>query len=127
MINRRSSDISIRTLDRSPTHFQSIVPVKMEQTQEKSESDSDQPDCSEKAALMKVDNSKSKDEETKARKKNLSWNDKSIEDPENITAETNLLPDTSSEARVTLVRFIISLNLWRVKHAFFDIILNVFL
>ncbi|XP_072758120.1 uncharacterized protein [Anoplolepis gracilipes] len=98
IINRRSSDISIRTLDRSPTHFQSIVPVKME-TQEKSESDSDQPDCSEKAALMK-DNSKSKDEETKARKKNLSWNDKPIEDPENITAETNLLPETPNEARV---------------------------
>ncbi|XP_050452657.1 uncharacterized protein LOC126852192 isoform X2 [Cataglyphis hispanica] len=98
IINRRSSDISIKTLDRSPTHFQSIVPVKME-TQEKSESDSDQPDCSEKAALMK-NNLKSKDEETKARKKNLSWNDKSIEDPENITAETNLLPETPNEARV---------------------------
>lgn len=99
IINRRSSDISIRTLDRSPTHFQSIVPVKME-TQEKSESDSDQPDCSEKAALMKDMNSKRKDEETKARKKNLSWNDKNIEDPENITAETNLLPETPNEARV---------------------------
>lgn len=109
IINRRSSDISIRTLDRSPTHFQSIVPVKME-TQEKSESDSDQPDCSEKAALMKDMNSKSKDEETKARKKNLSWNDKNIEDPENITAETNLLPETPNEARV-MVRLIIALNL----------------
>ncbi|EFN73827.1 hypothetical protein EAG_06469 [Camponotus floridanus] len=103
IINRRSSDISIRTLDRSPTHFQSIVPVKME-IQEKSESDSDQPDCSEKAALMK-DNSKSKDEETKTRKKNLSWNDKNLEDPENITAETNLLPETPNEARVMSTDF----------------------
>lgn len=79
------------------------------ETQEKSESDSDQPDCSEKAALMK-NNLKSKDEETKARKKNLSWNDKNIEDPENITAETNLLPETPNEARV-MVRLIIALNL----------------
>lgn len=121
IINRRSSDISIRTLDRSPTHFQSIVPVKMEM-HEKSESDSDQPDCSEKAALMK-DNSKSKDEETKTRKKNLSWNDKNLEDPENITAETNLLPETPNEARV-MVRLIISFNLSKTKHAFFDILLN---
>lgn len=100
MINRRSSDISIRILDRSPTHFQSIVPVKTE-TQEKSESDSDQPDCSEKAALMHA-KSKDKDEETKVRKKNLSWkNDKNMEDPEDITAEANLLPEnTSGEARV---------------------------
>lgn len=45
--------------------------------------------------------SKGKDEETKLRKKNLSWNDKSIEDPENITAETNLLPEnTTSETRI---------------------------
>lgn len=58
------------------------------------------------------DNSKSKDEETKTRKKNLSWNEKNIEDPENITAETNLLPETPSEARV-MVRLIISLNLYR--------------
>lgn len=100
IINRRSSDISIRTLDRSPTHFQSIVPIKLE-IQEKSESDSDHPvDCSEKAALM-TEKSKSKDEEPKVRKKNLSWNDKNIEDPEDITPETNLLPEnTSSEARV---------------------------
>ncbi|EZA60845.1 hypothetical protein X777_13047 [Ooceraea biroi] len=104
VINRRSSDISIRTLDRSPTHFQSIVPVpvpvKTEGGQEKSESDSDQPDCSEKAALMN-EKSKGKDEEVKVRKKNLSWNDKSMEDPENITAETNLLPEnTTNEARL---------------------------
>lgn len=99
IINRRSSDISIRTLDRSPTHFQSIVPIKTE-VQEKSESDSDHPDCSEKAALMN-EKSKSKDEEPKVRKKNLSWNDKNIEDPEDITPETNLLPEnTSGEARV---------------------------
>lgn len=45
---------------------------------------------------------KSKEEESKARKKNLSWKtDKNTEDPEDITAETNLLPEnTSSEARV---------------------------
>lgn len=99
MINRRSSDISIRTLDRSPTHFQSIIPIKTE-VQEKSESDSDHPDCSEKVALMN-EKSKSKDEEPKVRKKNLSWNDKNIEDPEDITPETNLLPEnTSGEARI---------------------------
>lgn len=112
MINRRSSDISIRTLDRSPTHFQSIiVPVKTE-IQEKSESDSDHPDCSEKAALMN-EKSKSKDEEPKIRKKNLSWNDKNIEDPEDITAETNLLPENpSGEARVMVhhVYYIIKLT-----------------
>lgn len=58
--------------------------------------------------------SKSKDEETKVRKKNLSWNDKTIEDPENITAETNLLPEnTTSEARI----FIVSLNSYKcLKH-----------
>ena len=111
IINRRSSDISIRTLDRSPTHFQSIVPIKTE-VQEKSESDSDHPDCSEKAALM-TEKSKSKEEEPKVRKKNLSWNDKNIEDAEDITPETNLLPEnTSSEARVMvrntyyIIRFI---------------------
>jgi len=110
IINRRSSDISIRTLDRSPTHFQSIVPIKTE-VQEKSESDSDHPDCSEKAALMN-EKSKSKDEEPKIRKKNLSWNDKNIEDPEDITPETNLLPEnTSGEARVMVynVYYIIKL------------------
>lgn len=69
------------------------------------------------------DNSKSKDEETKTRKKNLSWNDKNLEDPENITAETNLLPETPNEARV-MVRLIISFNLSKTKHAFFDILLN---
>ncbi|XP_020293300.1 uncharacterized protein LOC109859437 isoform X2 [Pseudomyrmex gracilis] len=98
VINRRSSDISIRTLDRSPTHFQSIIASAKTEIPEKSESDSEQPDCSEKAALMNVEKSKGKDEETKVRKKNLSWNDKTIEDPENITAETNLLPEnTTSE------------------------------
>ncbi|XP_018375127.1 PREDICTED: uncharacterized protein LOC108768920 [Trachymyrmex cornetzi] len=104
IINRRSSDISIRTLDRSPTHFQSIVPIRTE-VQEKSESDSDHPDCSEKAALM-TEKSKSKEEEPKVRKKNLSWNDKNIEDAEDITPETNLLPEnTSSEARVMSTDF----------------------
>lgn len=107
MINRRSSDISIRTLDRSPTHFQSIVPPEKIETLEKSESDSDHPDCSEKAALM-TEKSKSKDEETKVRKKNLSWKtDKNMEDPEDITAETNLLPEnTPSETRVMVQRFV---------------------
>lgn len=106
VINRRSSDISIRTLDRSPTHFQSILPAKTE-ILEKSESDSDQPDCSEKAALMR-EKSKGKDEE-KARKKNLSWKaEKGMEDLEDITAEANLLPEnTTNEARVTVYIFFI--------------------
>lgn len=111
IINRRSSDISIRTLDRSPTHFQNIIVSVKTEVQEKSESDSDHPDCSEKAALMN-EKSKSKDEEPKVRKKNLSWNDKNIEDPEDITAETNLLPEnTSGEARVMVhnVYYIIKL------------------
>ncbi|XP_046742816.1 uncharacterized protein LOC124409316 isoform X3 [Diprion similis] len=106
VINRRSSDISIRTLDKSPTHYHSIVPENPE-LQEKSESDSDQPDCNEKAALM---NNKSthnkcneKDEIAKTRKKNLSWkNDKCKDDPEEITAESSLLPDNATaEGRIT--------------------------
>ncbi|XP_076662986.1 uncharacterized protein LOC143366094 isoform X2 [Andrena cerasifolii] len=93
-LSRRSSDISIRTLSRSPTHGRSIVPDKME-IQEKSESDSDQPDCSEKAALM---TEKEKDtDDGKARKKNLSWkNEKEKEDTEDITVETNLLPENTA-------------------------------
>lgn len=76
--------------------------------QEKSESDSDQPDCNEKAALM---NNKSghnkfndKEETAKTRKKNLSWkNDKSKEDPEEITAESSLLPENAtSDGRITV-------------------------
>ncbi|KAK2584041.1 hypothetical protein KPH14_006492 [Odynerus spinipes] len=94
VINRRSSDISIRTLDKSPTHYQSIVPQKIE-IQEKSESDSDQPDCNEKAALMN-EKMKNKGEDAKMRKKNLSWKtDKSKDESEEITAETNLLPETA--------------------------------
>jgi len=46
------------------------------------------------------DKSKDKNEETKVRKKNLSWNDKNLEDPEDITPETNLLPENTNEARV---------------------------
>lgn len=111
IISRRSSDISIRTLDRSPTHFQSIVPPTKIETQEKSESDSDQHDCSEKAALMN-EKAKGKEEETKVRKKNLSWKtDKNMEDPEDITAETNLLPE-NSEARVMVQRLLFR-STWR--------------
>lgn len=92
-INRRASDISIRTLDKSPTHFQSILPEKVE-TQEKSESDSDQPDCNEKAALMNDKPKEKEEDNNKNRKKSLSWkNDKNREDPEDITAESSLLPD----------------------------------
>ncbi|XP_015601298.1 uncharacterized protein LOC107270635 isoform X3 [Cephus cinctus] len=101
LVNRRSSDISIRTLDKSPTHYQSILPEKPE-IQEKSESDSEQPDCNERAALMS-DKPKDKDEELKGRKKSLSWKtDKSKEDHEEITAETSLLPEAAiPEVRVT--------------------------
>ncbi|KAL2726839.1 uncharacterized protein V1478_007117 [Vespula squamosa] len=101
VINRRSSDISIRTLDKSPTHYQSIVPQKTE-IQEKSESDSDQPDCNEKAALMN-EKIKNKAEDTKIRKKSLSWKtDKSKDESEEITAETNLLPENSgTESKIT--------------------------
>ncbi|CAK9796942.1 hypothetical protein ANTPLA_LOCUS1020 [Anthophora plagiata] len=99
-LNRRSSDISIRSLSRSPTHGRTIVPEKME-IQEKSESDSDQPDCSEKAALM-AEKDKDKDDDGKSRKKNLSWkNEKEKEDVEDITVETNLLPENvKSEGKV---------------------------
>ncbi|XP_076235394.1 uncharacterized protein LOC143179861 isoform X2 [Calliopsis andreniformis] len=100
-LSRRSSDISIRTLSRSPTHGRSIVPEKIE-IQEKSESDSDQPDCSEKAALM-TEKDKDKDDDGKGRKKNLSWkNEKEKEDTEDITVETNLLPENNaSEGKVS--------------------------
>ncbi|OAD58749.1 hypothetical protein WN48_10294 [Eufriesea mexicana] len=99
-LNRRSSDISIRSLSRSPTHSRSIVPDKIE-IQEKSESDSDQPDCSEKAALM-TEKNKDKDDDGKSRKKNLSWkNEKEKEDIEDITVETNLLPEnTKADGKV---------------------------
>ncbi|XP_046146064.1 uncharacterized protein LOC114875792 isoform X1 [Osmia bicornis bicornis] len=96
-LNRRSSDISIRTLSRSPTHGRSIVPEKME-IQEKSESDSDQPDCSEKAALMTEKNKDKDNDDGKSRKKNLSWKnekEKEKEDIEDITVETNLLSETT--------------------------------
>ncbi|XP_076164237.1 uncharacterized protein LOC143145085 isoform X2 [Ptiloglossa arizonensis] len=100
-LNRQNSDISIRTLSRSPTHGRSIVPEKIE-IQEKSESDSDQPDCSEKAALM-TEKNKDKDDDGKGRKKNLSWkNEKEKEDTEDITVETNLLPEsTASDGKIT--------------------------
>lgn len=64
--------------------------------QEKSESDSDQPDCSEKAALMTEKNKDKDNDDGKSRKKNLSWkNEKEKEDIEDITVETNLLPETT--------------------------------
>jgi len=81
---------------------------------EKSESDSDQLDCNEKAALMN-DKPKGKVEETKIRKKNLSWNDKNMEDPENITAETNLLPENiTSEARIMVCYIVLELDLYNI-------------
>ncbi|XP_017798303.1 PREDICTED: uncharacterized protein LOC108579307 [Habropoda laboriosa] len=106
-LNRRSSDISIRSLSRTPTHGRITVPVKME-IQEKSESDSDQPDCSEKAALM-AEKDKYKDDDGRSRKKNLSWkNEKEKEHAEDITVETNLLPEnTKSEGKVTNNDFMI--------------------
>ncbi|XP_015190475.1 PREDICTED: uncharacterized protein LOC107073986 [Polistes dominula] len=105
VINRRKSDISIRTLDKSPTHYQCIVPQKIE-IQEKSESDSDQPDCNEKAALMN-EKMKNKGEDAKIRKKSLSWKtDKSKDESEEITAETNLLPENSAtENKITSTDF----------------------
>ncbi|XP_012154181.2 uncharacterized protein LOC100883163 isoform X1 [Megachile rotundata] len=98
-LNRRSSDISIRTLSRSPTHGRSIVPEKME-IQEKSESDSDQPDCSEKAALMTEKNKDKDNDDGKTQKKNLSWkNEKEKENVEDITVEANLLPQNATSER----------------------------
>lgn len=80
-----------------------------------------------------TEKSKSKEEEPKVRKKNLSWNDKNIEDAEDITPETNLLPEnTSSEARVMvrntyyIIRFIrmqMHLKSWTFEWTF-DIFLN---
>ncbi|KAG7214106.1 hypothetical protein KM043_001464 [Ampulex compressa] len=105
MIDRRSSDISIRTLDKSPTHYQGVTQSKVE-IPERSESDSDQPDCSEKAALMN-EKAKDKEEEARARKKNLSWkNDGIKEEMDDITAETNLLPENAtSEGRAMATEF----------------------
>ncbi|XP_078049950.1 uncharacterized protein LOC144476697 [Augochlora pura] len=94
-LNRQSSDISIRTLSRSPTHGRNIVPEKIE-IQEKSESDSDQPDCSEKAVLM-AEKIKNKEDDGKGRKKSLSWkNEKGKEEVGEITVETTLLPETTA-------------------------------
>ncbi|KAG8039822.1 hypothetical protein G9C98_000551 [Cotesia typhae] len=97
--NRRTSDVSIKTLDKSPTHFQSIVP-KMEILENKSESDSDQHDyCNEKAALMNNDKPKSKEEDNRGRKKSLSWkNIDKFKDDQDITAESSLLPDNNNSA-----------------------------
>ncbi|XP_017892686.1 uncharacterized protein LOC108632545 [Ceratina calcarata] len=104
-LTRRSSDISIRSLSRSPTHGRNtIIPEKME-IQEKSESDSDQPDCSEKAALM-TEKNKDKNDDGK-RKKSLSWkNEKERENVEDITVETNLLPEsTKTDGKVSNTDF----------------------
>lgn len=96
--NRRTSDVSIKTLDKSPTHFQSTVVPKMEILENKSESDSDQHDyCNEKAALMNNDKPKLKEEDNKGRKKSLSWkNIDKFKDDQDITAESSLLPDNNS-------------------------------
>ncbi|XP_076643479.1 uncharacterized protein LOC143353786 [Halictus rubicundus] len=99
-LDRRSSDISIRTLSRSPTHGRNIVPEKIE-IQEKSESDSDQPDCNEKAALM-TEKTKDKEDDGKGRKKSLSWkNEKGKEDTEDITVETLLPENTTTDTKIT--------------------------
>ncbi|XP_057341939.1 uncharacterized protein LOC130678625 [Microplitis mediator] len=99
--NRRTSDVSIKTLDKSPTHFQSTVVPKMEILENKSESDSDQHDCcNEKAALMNNDKPKLKEEDNKGRKKSLSWkNIDKFKDDQDITAESSLLPDNSASDR----------------------------
>ncbi|OXU19731.1 hypothetical protein TSAR_012838 [Trichomalopsis sarcophagae] len=107
VINRRSSDISIQNLDKSPTHYspnylQGEKTESQQQQELKSESDSDQPDNyygNEKAALMN-----GKDEgQGKSRKKNLSWKcDKVKNDQEDITAETSLLPEVQQQGRVTV-------------------------
>lgn len=106
-LSRRSSDISIRTLSRSPTHSRGTVLKKIE-IQERSESDSDQPDCNEKAALM-TEKDKDKDDDGKLRKKSLSWkNEKEKEEIKDITVETNLLPENSTsdgKVAVTSVYF----------------------
>ena len=109
-VNRRASDISIRTLDKSPTHFQPMVPDTVIDVREKSESDSDHQDCNEKASLMN-DNPKDKvDDNNKNRKKSLSWkNDKNKEELEDITAESSLLPETPvNDNKVMVMRFSIT-------------------
>lgn len=112
VINRRSSDVSIQNLDKSPTHYspncQPGEKTESQQQQEvKSESDSDQPDnyyANEKAALMNGDNKPKDEEQGKSRKKNLSWkSDKAKNnDQEDITAETSLLPEVQQQGRVTV-------------------------
>lgn len=111
-LNRRSSDISIRSLSRSPTHGRTIAPEKMD-IQEKSESDSDQPDCNEKAALMTEKNKDKDDNGGKLRKKSLSWkNEKETHNVEDITVEANLLPEnakTDGKVAVLLIYLYIQL------------------
>ncbi|XP_016842510.1 uncharacterized protein LOC100680409 isoform X2 [Nasonia vitripennis] len=110
VINRRSSDISIQNLDKSPTHYSpNYLPDEKTESQQqqelKSESDSDQPDNyygNEKAALMNGDNKPKDEDQGKSRKKNLSWKcDKVKNDQEDITAETSLLPEVQQQGRVT--------------------------
>lgn len=97
IINRRGSNVSITTLDKSPTHFQAIV-QKME-IAEKSESDSDHADFNEKAALMT--NDKPKEEEIRTRKKSLSWkNVENCKGDDDITAASSLLPENSMSDRI---------------------------
>lgn len=96
-INRRASDASVRSSKGGDNDKLSDI---------KSESESEQTDVNEKAALV---NGKSVETATKTRKKNLSWkNDKVKDDQEDITAETSLLPDvqqataTAAAGRVTV-------------------------
>lgn len=102
VISRRGSDVSIKTLDKSPTHFHTDL-TKMT-VAEKFESDSDQLDCNEKCALMDNDESKSKIEDSKGRKKSLSWkNVDNFKNDDDITAVSSLLPESSnSDNRVAV-------------------------
>lgn len=101
-INRRSSEISITTPDKSPINFQTSL-VKMD-IQERSESDSDNGDCNEKVALM---NEKIKDDNTKNRKKSLTWKNIDVcnKNDEDITVASSLLGDRSNTDNRVVVSY----------------------
>ncbi|KAK0169464.1 hypothetical protein PV328_012012 [Microctonus aethiopoides] len=101
VISRRGSDVSIKTLDKSPTHFHTDL-TKMT-VAEKFESDSDQLDCNEKCALMDNDKSKSKIEDSKGRKKSLSWkNVDNFKNDDDITAN----PDFTLHAILNHIAYV---------------------
>lgn len=104
IINRRISDVDIQQLDKSPTQQCATVFIEKE-IPERSESDSDHPDYSEKASLM-TDKSCAKNDDPKGRKKSLTWKNDKIKD-DDITTETSLLTDmTSVNNPVTVVSII---------------------